>query len=66
LIRSVTGGGDATVNGIDALPVRACASVIVAGSDLTPGAVAPDTVAWNEKMLSPAVTSAPTPSSANV
>ena len=61
LMRTNVGGGDATVSGIDALPVRASASAIVAGKDFAPGVVPPETVAWNEKMLSPATASPPEP-----
>src|SRR5512140_2235788 len=52
-----------TDTAIEAPAVRDWASVIVADRDLAPAVVAPGTVAWNEKTLSPAVTSPCVPSS---
>jgi hypothetical protein len=68
LLPAVTGDGLAapvtdrgvpapTVSEIEVDPVLDCASVIVTGSDFGPVDVAPGTLALNEKMLSPAVTS---------
>ncbi len=56
-------GGKFTVSAIVPLPVRICASVMVKGRDFAPAVVAPATVAENEKILSPAVTSPCVPSS---
>src|SRR5437868_3536866 len=62
----VGGVGTRTVRGIVALPVRACASVMVAGRLFAPPLVPPGTVELKEKTLSPAVTSPPLmPSSKN-
>ena len=57
--------GDVTVSEIVALPVRACASRILAGRFLSPAVVLPETVALNEKTPSPAVTSPFAPLSLN-
>ena len=46
-----------TFNDIEAVPVRLCASVIVAEMFLLPAVVTAVTAALNEKTLSPAVTS---------
>src|SRR5216684_1955919 len=54
-----------TVREIEALPVRDCASVMVAGRILAPALVAPGTVASDENTLSPAVRSPCVPSSKN-
>src|SRR5262245_13522993 len=51
---------------MEAVPVRACASVMVNPRDFKPGGVAVDTVARNENILSPAVTSPFVPSLKNV
>lgn len=59
------GEAEVTVSEIGALPLRACASVMVVGIDLPPTLVPEVTVAWNEKTLSPAVTSPFVPSSKN-
>src|SRR5438105_3839065 len=56
-------GGPMTVRAMEALPLRACASVMLHGRFLAPSGVAISTVAWNEKTLSPAVTSPFVPSS---
>src|SRR5947209_5344157 len=45
--------------------VRACASLMVTGRDFAPGVVPLATAAWNEKILSLAVTSPWVPSSKN-
>jgi len=77
LLPAVTGDGLAapvtdrgvpapTVSEIEVDPVLDCASVIVTGSDFGPVDVAPGTLALNEKMLSPIVTSPFVPSSKNV
>src|SRR5581483_8501866 len=54
---------EVTPKEMEALPLRDCASDIVTGIVLVPVAVFAATVAWNEKMLSPAVTSPWVPSS---
>src|ERR1043166_1700820 len=65
-MRTSGGGGAETVNGIIAVAVRVCASVIVAVIDFAPTLVPAATVAVNEKMLSPAIASPFDPSSKNV
>src|SRR6185312_12404091 len=55
-----------TVRLMVALPVRLCASVMVAGMDFAPRDALPETVVWNVKTLSPAVMSPCVPSSKNV
>src|SRR5581483_256195 len=49
--------GAATASEMVVLPVRAWASVIVAGRVFAPALVPPATAAWNENTLSPDVTS---------
>ena len=56
-VTPVTVVGGITVKKIDPVPIRACASLTVKGKDFDPVVVAGVTVAENEKILSPAVTS---------
>ena len=54
-----------TLSEMEALPVRDWASVMVAGMFLLPAPVFAGTVAWKEKILSPATRSPCVPSSKN-
>src|SRR5438270_12648749 len=62
-----TGGVEegVTVREMEALPLRACASVIVAGIVVAPGVLFVGTEAVKVKMLSPAIWSPCEPSSKN-